>query len=641
MCGIAGIRSADAALAGPERLRAMADSLRHRGPEGEGFYQGTHEGTHLGLAHRRLAITDPSDLNRQPFRYLNRYVVVHNGEIYNHAELRKSLEQQGCRFSTKGDTEVIAAAYALHGPQCLQQFDGMFAFAIWDEAEGVLFCARDRFGEKPFYYHWDEPNRCFRFASEMKALWAAGAPRRIQPGMFLHYLTLGQVYHPDLPELTFYQDIFQLPPAHSLTCRPGMDGIDIKPYWDIDKESTLDITADEALRDFRRRFERSVSLRLQSDRPMAAMVSGGLDSSTLLAAAHMLSGEMTGQPGTSAEPVTGRLSGRSENHHRLRDSVSAVFPGFVKDESYAIQAVNDFFRLSPHPVEPSGKDLAAGMEVLARHQEEPFSSSSVWAQHTVYGHAKTCGFTVMADGQGADEILGGYERHIPWALREGLAQEHRASGLRADAFRENGFNVTWDYRSRISAFLPGLTTAFLERRARREQAGHPFISPRFLEEHSGAGFIRKPLVRKLNDILYHDTMQGPLQELLRYADRNAMAHGVETRMPFLSHELVEFLFSIPAAFKMREGWTKWILRAAYRSSVPDAILYRKGKTGFEPPQAAWMSLPSAQAAIGQARQKLVDAGMLKPSVLRRPLQPTGAYDRHPYDWRIWMAAHFI
>jgi asparagine synthase (glutamine-hydrolysing) len=162
-----------------------------------------------------------------------------------------------------------------------------------------------------------------------------------------------------------------------------------------------------------------------------------------------------------------------------------------------------------------------------------------------------------------------------------------------------------------------------------------------MEENSGAGFIRKPLVRRLNDILYHDTMRGPLQELLRYADRNAMAHGVETRMPFLSHELVEFLFTLPADLKLRDGWTKWILRESYRSTIPADILYRKGKTGFEPPQHDWMSLPAAREAIMESRQKLVDAGMLKPSILRTPVQPTAAYDRHPRDWRIWVTAQFI
>jgi asparagine synthase (glutamine-hydrolysing) len=293
------------------------------------------------------------------------------------------------------------------------------------------------------------------------------------------------------------------------------------------------------------------------------------------------------------------------------------------------------------------------MKKLAWHQEEPFSSASVWAQHTVYGYAKNAGFTVMMDGQGADEQLGGYERYIPWYLREmsapGLAgkktqapRHGQKQGTReAEALRENGFQFSWDYRSRITACFPGLTTAFLESRARRDHASHPYIHPRFMEENSGAGFIRKPLVRRLNDILYHDSLQGPLQELLRYADRNSMAHGVEARMPFLFHELAEFVFALPATLKMREGWTKWILRESYRSAIPAAVMQRKGKTGFEPPQQAWMSLPAAQESIRQARQTLVDAGMLKPTILKKPVQPSTAYERQPYDWRIWVAAQFI
>jgi asparagine synthase (glutamine-hydrolysing) len=665
MCGIAGICSAHEPLAGRHRLQVMADSLRHRGPDGEGFYTGRHDQVYVGLAHRRLAITDASDRHIQPFRYLNRFVVVHNGEIYNHGEIRQRLEQQGYIFSTSGDTEVIAAAYAAMGPDCLQEFDGMFAFAVWDETTGTLFCARDRFGEKPLFYHLDEESRTLCFASEMKALWSGGVQKKIQPSMFLHYLTLGLTHHPGLPQLSFYEGIFQLPAAHYLLWRPGMDGVDMDVYWDIDKETITDIGQEEAILAFRRLFEKGISRRLECQRPMAALVSGGLDSTALLAAARNLQGPLPSYSGRTG-PLTssaswGVLNTGTEGNHAVKtqssrmisDSFSAIFPGYEKNESDAITAVNRHFNLSPHLKEPSGEALAASMENLAWHQEEPFSSASVWAQHTVYGYAKQEGYTVMMDGQGADELLAGYERYIPWGLRElegssrkeqrgkpkGLNPGDQVSG--PESFRENGFEFAWDYRGRISARFPGFTTAFLESRARREHARHPYIDARFLDAFSGSGFIHKPIIRRLNDILYHDTLQGPLQELLRYADRNAMAHGVEARLPFLFHELAELLFSLPANLKLRDGWTKWILRESYRPSIPEEILYRKGKTGFEPPQKAWMSLPVVEQSIQKARQKLVDAGMLKPSVLTKPVRPHSAYERHPYDWRTWVAAQFI
>ncbi len=665
MCGIAGICSAHEPLTGRDRLQAMADSLRHRGPDGEGFYRGRQDQAYVGFAHRRLAITDASDRHIQPFRYLNRFVIVHNGEIYNHGEIRQRLVQQGYVFSTSGDTEVIAAAYAAWGPDCLHEFDGMFAFAAWDEKTGTLFCARDRFGEKPFFYHWDDASRTLCFASEMKALWAAGIQKKIQPAMFLHYLTLGLTYHPGLPELSFYEGIFQLPAAHYFLWRPGMDGIQMTAYWDIDKETITDIDKGEAIPAFRRLFEKGVSRRLECQRPMAALVSGGLDSTTLLAAARNLQGPRTGYPGNTGPSTASASRGvldagieatddvKNRPSRMISDSFSAVFPGYEKDESDAITSVNRHFNLTPHLTEPSGEALVASMETLAWHQEEPFSSASVWAQYTVYGYAKQQGYTVMMDGQGADELLAGYERYIPWGLREleiSARQEHRREpkginpgfqGYGPEAFWENGFGFTWNYRRSISAKFPGFTTAFLESRARREHARHPYIDARFLDTYSGSGFIRKPIIRKLNDILYHDALQGPLQELLRYADRNAMAHGVEARLPFLFHELAEFLFSIPANLKLRDGWTKWILRESYRPSIPEEILYRKGKTGFEPPQKTWMSLPAVERSIQKARQKLVDAGMLKPAVLRKPVRPHSAYERHAYDWRTWVSAQFI
>jgi asparagine synthase (glutamine-hydrolysing) len=619
MCGIAGICTPGASLANRSRLQAMADSLRHRGPDGEGFYTHGIQDVYVGLAHRRLAITDPTPQHAQPLRYLNRYVIVHNGEIYNHPSLRQALERKGYRFNTLGDTEVIAAAYADKGPACVEEFDGMFAFALWDEQEGSLFCARDRFGEKPFHYHWDPHTDSLYFGSEMKALWAAGIPRVIQPGMFLHFLTLGLTAHPALPALSFYQEIFRLPPAHTLLFRPGKGGPEISRYWDLDKQSTQHMDPREAVEAFRRCLEESLSARLPSEQPSAAMVSGGLDSTALLAASRSAAATRVPQRGFHAS-----------------------FPGFAKDESPFVDIVAKHFTIDVDPVVLHGDGLAAGLAGLAASQEEPFNSASVWAQHQVYAAARAGGFRVVIDGQGADEYLGGYPRYLPWFLREASRQLSRSEAdAMADALRQNGFDPGWDWRSRLSAGFPGLTAAWLERRARQEHAAFPWVRKDFRNAHEGAGFIQKPEIRTLNDILYHDTLLGPLQELLRYADRNAMAHGLEARMPYLHHSLVEFVFSLPASLKIRDGWTKWILREAYRSSIPENIVHRKGKTGFEPPQQSWMEIPPVRAAIGRARQTLVDAGMLDARVLRAPVEPTEAYVRNPYDWRILVAAQFL
>jgi asparagine synthase (glutamine-hydrolysing) len=282
------------------------------------------------------------------------------------------------------------------------------------------------------------------------------------------------------------------------------------------------------------------------------------------------------------------------------------------------------------------------MDELARHQEEPFTSSSVYAQYAVYGLAKEKNIKVLLDGQGADEILGGYTKYTHWYLQECLAKKQ--FGLvkqESAALQENGFLEHWGIRNYIAAFFPGITAGRLERKSAKILSSDPYIDQRFRDDNSGGGFIFKPEVEKLNDILYYDTCMGGLQTLLRYADRNAMAHGREVRMPFLQHELVSFIFSLPSNMKIKNGFTKWILRQSYRSSLPEIIHSRKGKTGFEPPQKSWMQEDAVQRQIRQARQKLVDAGMLNPSVLKKPINPQPAYASGNEDWRHWNASLFL
>lgn len=619
MCGIAGIRSGDPSLASRERLQRMADAMAHRGPDGAQYFTGQFQEIFAGLAQRQLAITAPSPDNRPPLRYLDRYQVIHNGEIYNYRELRRALEQKGYAFRTQGDTELIAAAYADEGPGCLAQFDGMFAFAIWDEHTGTLFCARDRFGEKPLHYSYDDQSGSFLFASEIKALWAGGIERHLQSGMLLHFLTLGQTTHPHLPQLSFYEQVFRLPPGHYLQLEAGDKVPTIGAYWDLDKQRQELLPDGEAAAAFRDLLEQGLRQRLDSTVPMAITVSGGLDSSTLVAAADHLRGKST----------------------PLR-SFSAVFPGFAKDESPFIEALASRYGLNHCAVIPDGDALVSSMETLARCQDEPFSSASVWAQYCVYQEASRQGIRVMIDGQGADEYLGGYGRYLPWFLRD----FHRLYGAKKTAaqvraLRARGWQVPWNLAQQWGSRFPVLTQTYLTRKAQREHARHPWIEPGFREAYSGAGFIAKPLVNSLNDILYYDTLQGPLQELLRYADRNAMAHGIETRLPFLHHPLVELVFSLPPTQKIRDGETKWILRESYRTSIPEAILQRPGKTGFEPPQAAWMNIPAAQRAIQDAKQKLVDAGIYRATSLEAPVRATDAYERQAYDWRAWVASAFL
>lgn len=616
MCGIAGIigPSALSSQASQERLKAMTDSLRHRGPDGEGRHLETTGSACVALGHRRLSIIDPTPASAQPLSFLDRYVISHNGEIYNAPQLRAGFERKGLSFRSRGDAEVIAAAYHLRREACAEDFDGMFAFALWDREEETLFCARDRFGEKPFHYHYDEEKGLLSFASEMKALWAGGIPRIPKPHAFLHFLTLGITEHPGIPELTFYDGILRLPPAHYLHFHPASKQLTISRYWDLDKLSCVNIDPTEAVRQFSKLFEDSLASRLQADVRIGLTLSGGIDS------------------GAIASGCFGKVT----------DSVSAVFPGFIRDESKSIARMAALAGLQSHLVEPNATMLEDGMDTLAYHQEEPFGSSGILAQFAVHQLAADQGIRVLLDGQGADETLGGYDRYAQWYLHEVIRNKGwRQASVEAKALAANGFLPEWGRRHHLAAYAPGLTSALLERKTHRLHAGLSEINDQFRDAYSGAGFIQKPLVDRLNDILYADTLGGPLQTLLRYADRNAMAHSIESRFPFLQHELVEFIFSLPPSLKFREGFSKWILRENCRSRVPEDITWPHGKTGFEPPQSVWMKNKNLQRSIRAAQEKLTDLNILKPAVLNRPVAPCNAYARDNRDWRYWVTAQFL
>ncbi len=595
----------------------MLQSLQHRGPDGEGVWQ--NPGQDVLLGHRRLAVIDLGAAAAQPMHYLNRYTIVHNGEIYNYRELRSFLQQQDYIFKSQSDTEVILAAYDFWKERCLQHFDGMFAFAIWDEKEKTLFAARDRFGEKPFYYF--ENGSYFLFASEMKALWAAGVEKEVQEKSLLNYLALGQVQNAADKEYTFYKNIWALPPAHYLKYIPALQKTTIKRYWQLDKENQTDISAEEAIEKFNVLFLNSVKRRLRSDVAVGTSLSGGLDSSSITAVISGINGAANTQK-----------------------TFSAVFPGFAKDESSFISMVTQQFNSSAYSVEPAAEELVQQFEKLCWHQEEPFVSSSIFAQYKVFELAKQQGVTVLLDGQGADETLAGYNKYIRWFLQDLFT--HNYAGERNNAIRslkQNQIPFSFGIKNYLAAFLPMHTAMYLERREYNLVKHQPDIEPAFLQQHlRGKEWegIHKSPVTKLNDILHYNVTEFGLEELLRYADRNSMAHGREVRLPFLDHTLVEFVFSLPPFYKINEGYTKWLLRKAMDEKLPAAIVWRKDKVGYEPPQKQWMETPLLQDYIQEAKRKLVNKGVLQSRVLNKKIIAKEAVSANNYDWRYLCAAQF-
>jgi asparagine synthase (glutamine-hydrolysing) len=610
MCGIAGIISSDPANISVNRLKIMTDAIAHRGPDGEGSW--INPSGLIGLGHRRLAIIDLSDAAAQPMHYLGRYSIIHNGEIYNYKELRDLLGSKGYSFSSRSDTETILAAYDHYGPDCLQYFDGMFAFAIWDEKEKKLFIARDRFGEKPLFFYRDATQ--FLFASEMKSLWAAGVKKEINKRMVFNFITLGYTQNPANGSETFYNGILKLPARSFLFYDAARQEMKTSMYWGIEMENSTPVSEDNVIRQFTGLLSASVNRRLRSDVPLGTSLSGGLDSSSVLAT----------------------ILGQKDFSQRL-STFSALFPGFEKDESPFVGLITRHFPVDNFSVTPKADDLIRDFEKINYHQEEPFLSSGIYAQFKVFELAAGHKTKVLLDGQGADELLAGYHKYYHWYWQELYRNDKKAFALEMEAARQSGVDERWSWRNKLAANLPVYAGLFLKKKRSAQQRRNKDLSKDFVGNF-GVSYYDIPHFDKLSGALYYNTFMNGMEELLRYADRNSMANGVEVRLPFLDHELVEFLFSLPSHYKIREGWTKWLLRISMEGVLPQEIVWRKDKTGYEAPQRAWMQDPALQEYIHEARRALVREGILKPGVLNKKIQPQDVHAAENQDWRYLVTA---
>lgn len=540
MCGISGILKFNKFVS-LETIKQMTDSIAHRGPDGEG--QWVNKTSKIGLGHRRLSILDLSDTAGQPMHSsCGRYTIVFNGEIYNYLELKKTLEDNGEIFQTTSDTEVLLRLYILNKEACLNELDGMWAFAIWDEQDQTLFCARDRFGEKPFHYYIDENG--FYFASEMKALWAIGIPKIKNQKLFDLFESEGAIHDPNALNDTFYQGIYRL--EHSHWMKIDVNGnTETNRYYDIDwTKQDYKGNVDDAAKEFKRLFLQSLERRFRADVKVGTSLSGGLDSSSIVCNMTQFLGK------GNVTPLT----------------FSARFEGFKKDEGYFIEKVIEKTGVEAHYTWPNGKEMYNDFEKLCFHQEEPFGSASIYAQYRVQQIAKEKGVTVLIDGQGADEVLAGY----------------------------------LIYYFHYMKHLQKKNLLFSKRRKKEQDSFVDFHTPHkgvkaklikwsfYYDLKQKMNIIKYGKGKSLNEELYTSTMRGPLQDLLRYADRNSMAHSREVRLPFLNKELVEFCFSLPDDYKLNLGWTKFVLRKSFDAILPNEICWRKEKVGFEPPQNEWL-----------------------------------------------------
>jgi asparagine synthase (glutamine-hydrolysing) len=604
MCGIYGVWHLDNRPVDLVGLQESTNRLRHRGPDDEGYLladpssgrvqtcagSDTMPGLNLpqlsafsaepfplAFGFRRLAILDLSPAGHQPMASRDgRYWIVYNGEIYNYLELRQELAAQGAVFHTASDTEVILAAYQAWGPECLQRFNGMWALAIWDTQERSLFLARDRFGIKPLYYA-SSPEK-FAFASEMKAL--VGIPGvnfsiefSPNPTAIYDYLVDNRLPSPRTGE-TFFDGVYSLPPGHTLTVDP--QGMRRSSYWELDAQAgASDEPLEAVLEEYQALFMDSVRLRLRSDVPVGSCLSGGLDSTAVVCTIDRLMHEK----GFDAQQI-----GQQQR------TFSAVYdqPGPYNERAYVDQALGST-HAQGYFVFPRVDALRRQADQLVWHQEEPFQSTSIFAQWCVLCLAQQQDITVLLDGQGADECLGGYR---PFRI-------YLADLLRAGNFRE-----AWQAAQAISAnndvnggrfFNAALTDILLggsasgRRGQRRRLASLGFLAPDFRQsaqswEEKVTGMEDASLDSHLRDQLEDSS----LPHLLRYEDRNAMAFGLETRLPFLDYRLVRFSFGPAAPWRIHAGWSKYVLRRAAQPWAPDAVIWRKDKVGFATPESGWL-----------------------------------------------------
>jgi asparagine synthase (glutamine-hydrolysing) len=551
MCGIAGIIEKKAARVDETRLKAMTAQVAHRGPDGEGFaFLGT-----VGFGHRRLAILDLRPEGAQPMSYGDSgLTIIHNGEIYNYLELRETLKALGHQFHTQTDTEVILAAYRAWGEDCVTRFNGMWAFAIHDTKRQLVFCSRDRFGVKPFYYHEDETRLVF--GSEIRQILPfCSAIRANREAVENFIITTGN----DLGDDTFFEGVKRLPASHSLVYDLASHQHRLTRYYTLTRPLAVsDASREEATDALFAQLVDAVKLRLRSDVKVGTCLSGGLDSSSVASIAASLSRK-------GAFAAITAVSEQESNNEAGYAALVAAAAG-----------------LDWYQVTPSYDEFVASLPEIVRVQEEPFGSASIVMQYWVMKTARANGIPVLLDGQGGDELLLGYERYYATAILRMFKERGLLTTLRE--LRQIRRNNSKMHMLNIFKYLLGAASSHL-------RYGYYLWQHRYLRHHPQRPPHLKALARAVTDVWALqalDVTSTSLPSLLRFEDKNSMAHGIETRLPFLDYRLVEMALALPVDYKIHDGWSKWLLRQAMFGNMPDSIVWRKNKIGFEAPEAIWL-----------------------------------------------------
>ena len=544
MCGIGGIINKNNKSVEELLIHQMTDIIAHRGPDSSGSFLYKN----IAFGHRRLSILDLSSSGHQPMKYLDDLVITYNGEIYNFIEIREELIQKGYIFDSNSDTEVILKAYHCWGKTCVNYFNGMWSFSILDIKQKIVFCSRDRFGVKPFYYI--ENNDLFSFGSEISQLLPFLPNRILNKKVALDYLISGIE---ECSNETFFKDIYLLKGGHNLVFDLQTNSYEIERYYNLKLSDQKNTSVD----DYFQELKRSITLRLRSDVKVGTCLSGGIDSSTISSFASTI----------------------YQNSNEKFMAIHAKSSEYKTDESEFAKIVSKIANINLNFVEPSYSDFKSNILSIIKIQQEPFGSLSIIMQYFVFKKAKELGCIVMLDGQGGDETLLGYERYYPAIVKSKKGIAKLKALLQSSKNSRLSLLDTIKYQYYFSNY---------KLRLKRLKYKNSFYKSEIINEYESEEL--RIISESYNDISIlqkNEIESSQLPHLLKYEDRNSMANSIESRLPFLDYKLVELSLNTNNSLKIKDGWTKFILRKAAETILPKEIVWRKAKLGFNAPEKTW------------------------------------------------------
>ncbi len=600
MCGIAGyIDKSNKYKTDSDLVKKMTDKLIHRGPDAEGQWLDER----VALGHRRLSIIDLDAKSNQPMiSHDEKYVITFNGEIYNYIEIKKQLIEKGAVFKTDSDTEVIIEAYKMYRGACMNQFNGMWSFALYDIEKQEIILSRDRFGIKPLYTIDNQD--IFIFASEVKAIIAAFPEENI-PNETCIYRYLSGSVNEDTDEKCFYKNVKIFPPAHYMIYDIKNHTKEYRKYWQVDEKLFHDkwIKGKNPIKTFKELFENAVELRLRADVDVGACLSGGLDSSAIVGCASIMFGKKI-------------------------HTFSSIYSDKECNEEPYIRKVNEKWNTIPHYIKPDDyeKNFTKYIEDLTYHHDQPTGGASLYSQYMVMkgvqGNVK-----VVLDGQGADELFAGYIPYYSYYISDLMNKNTFFSKCRAIKVLTIVMKEWPDIIGAVSTDtivnLVGLKNSFLFQNKNKindlkVKRSVQLFTNDFMDKVND-NYQEKEIQCSsgLNTRLCNDVLSKSIPSLLHNEDGNSMAFSIESRVPFLDYRIVEFAIALDGKYKIKNQWTKWIIRRACKEYLPKEITKRKNKMGFPAPFARWLREGNSREEIAEVIYQFGDRNIVPKETVDR------------------------